>query len=729
MNHRIQTTPRRGPLCPWRAWVTPTRSPSILLGLLFLWPLMRVQGQFVINQIPSTSVLTNTPISIQVSVTPAIPPAQLLFTLSSDQPGTDATNASIAADGVFSWTPSQAQKVNFTVTVTETSPFFIAITNFLVTVTNSTPVAGAPSLTLPFTTTNIAAGTTLSFAVYATNTDNTTNSIVFTLDPGGTAATNTSGSFYAVVTNSSTTNGVFQSEFSWTNAPPGNYTMEVTATETSTGASTNETFNINVLSAYDCSQYTNFDEFVAAVESGSPVLLSACNTLVVSNTIVITNAATILAETNVTITGNNLVRLFTVRPGGSLTLGGVTPTNNLILTGGRSGSGGAIYVMARGSCVLSNCIVEGNSAVGGNGENGVNGLNDPNYGRNGTGGFPGQSAVGGALCNFGLLEVYDCQFLTNSATGGSGGNGGDGGSGNYQSGNGGHGGAGAPACGGAIYNLGTLVLSGNVFSGNTVVGGSGGVGGTVGTNGAFVGYAGTGGAGADAAGGALCSGPRVTIESCTFANNSVQAGTSQAGGEAGGGYGVNGMDGGNSYGGGVCLAGGGYLADSAFWTNTATGGNGGNGGDGNYSGGSGGNGGSALGGCLYKYGPASVGNCSFSSCVEVGGTNGAGGGGTFSGRAGGVGLGGALSGITNSSVGAFPAILQPANILVADNGTVSIASAPDTTPTQVASAGSVQPAQPAAPAAGSAASGGLPSGDHCGNRSGRPRAGAADGRD
>ena len=129
-------------------------------------------------------------------------------------------------------------------------------TNFTVIIVSAG--GSRPTLTLPFTQTNIAVGATLAFPVYATNTDNTTNSIVFTLDPDGTAATNTSGSFYAVVTNSSTTNGVFQSEFSWTNVPAGNYTMKVTATETSTGASTNQSFKVNVILTNNCPQEETF---------------------------------------------------------------------------------------------------------------------------------------------------------------------------------------------------------------------------------------------------------------------------------------------------------------------------------------------------------------------------------------------------------------------------------------------------------------------------------------
>jgi general secretion pathway protein D len=695
MNDRIQTTPWRGPLRPRQARLTASSLSTLLvLGGLLIWPPARATGQiFQITQVTNMTVPVGTPITIPITITNTTGGnSELTWSLNSN-PTTDAsitpTNTAPQGSTTFSWTPTQAQPGEiFTVSAIQLTPYYFNTMTFTVTVTNSGPVAGAPSLA-PISDQSDGANTPLTFYTYATNNDNSTNYIQFSLSSGPTNATISNLGQVGTITNATATNGIFQGSFNWTpdSTQFGLNTFTLVASETNVNPvlSASENFTVNVFLTNNCPQY---GDLLAAVEQGGEVDFTNCPTLVLTNTLIITNEVTIVAETNVTITGNNLVRLFTVRRGGSLTLSGTTLTN-LTLTGGRSGSGGAIYVMAGGTCVLTNCILAGNSAVGANGLNGINGPDDPNFGRNGSDGTAGQSAVGGALCNLGLLQVYDCEFLTNSATGGSGGNGGNGGSGSYQSGNGGRAGSGAPACGGAIYNFGTLVLSGDVFSGNAVTGGNGGEGGEVGTNGAFSGYAGNGGSGAAAAGGALCSalcrGQQVTIESCTFANNTVLGGSSQMGGEAGGGYGVNGANGGNGYGGGVCLVGGGYLADSAFWTNTATGGNGGNGGTGNYSGGSGGNGGNALGGCLYKDGSVSVGNCAFSGCVEIGGTNGVGGGGLFTGRSGAVGFGN-LAGTTNLSLGAYPAILQPANILVADNGNVSIATTPDGTQPQVGAA-------------------------------------------
>ena len=664
MNNSIHRTPGRGRLAA-------TSLPMLLIfGGLLLWPTVRADGQipFYILPITDQSVLTNTPITpIQVSISdPTIPTGALNYYLYPGRTDTDATNATISTLGLIQWTPTQAQVVTFTVTVRDTrTGGYQTNTTFTVTVTENTPFETGPYL-LPISDQTAAAGALLTFTAFATNTDSSANPLTFSLDSNSLA-------LGATITAGTPTNGGYAGVFAWTPTPEqhGNYTMTVTVSEQNTSLGATQSFGVNVTLTNNCAQY---DEFVAAVAGGS-VTLTDCTTIVVSEPIIITNEVTIVGGlTNLTITGNNLTRLFTVRSGGSLTL------NNLILTGGLSTSGGAIQIHSGGTCVLDNCILAGNSAVGTTGTSGVNGADDTNYGRNGTGGWPGTAGVGGALFNQGQLEAYDCQFTNNSAMGGAGGNGGNGGSGNYQAGNGGNASWGAPAYGGAIYNLGKLILTNGVFYGNTATGGNGGVGGTAGTNGAFSGYQGSGGAGADAAGGAVFSFTPLSIESCIFSSNAAQGGTSQPGGEAGGGYGVNGAKGGNSFGGAVCLANGGGLADSSFLTNTATGGNGGNGGSGRYNGGSGGDGGSAFEGCLYSLGPVAIVSCIFNGCGTIAGTNGLGGGGPFAGRNGS--LGSRLSDIFTNSAnrvstsslgfaaslpgGAAPALLDPASYLVAD---------------------------------------------------------------
>jgi general secretion pathway protein D len=375
------------------------------------------------------------------------------------------------------------------------------------------------------------------------------------------------------------------------------------------------------------------------------VLLTNCSSLALTNTVVISNSVTIMAETNVIIAGNNLTRLFTVQAGGSLTL------SNLTLQSGRSTTGGAIYIDQGGSVTSYNCIFQGNTAAGVIGLSGTPGdASDPNYGKPGGPALPGWPGLGGAICNRGNLEVYSCQFLTNSALGGSGGSGGNGAAGTYQGGNGGTGGNGNVGYGGAIYNSGTVDVTNCAFTGNTATGGNGGAGGTNG-GGVFNGYAGNGGSGAYAGGGAICSGPGATIETSTFSGNAAQGGSSAAGGTAGGGYGVNGAPGGTAFGGAVCLIGSGALADSQFLTNSATGGNGGDGGNGNYGGGNGGDGGNGIGGCVYNFGKAAMVNCTFAGCLSVGGTNGAAGGGPFAGLSGR--LGQAITNRLANGVGAF----------------------------------------------------------------------------
>ena len=120
MNNRIQTTPERGLLRPQRGRFTATSIPGLLvLGGVLICLQMRVAA-FEITGTTNQTVLTNTPISFQVAVTPTIPTNQLSFSLSSDRPATDATNALLTpnADGaVFTWQPTQEEVVTFTVIV------------------------------------------------------------------------------------------------------------------------------------------------------------------------------------------------------------------------------------------------------------------------------------------------------------------------------------------------------------------------------------------------------------------------------------------------------------------------------------------------------------------------------------------------------------------------------------------------------------------------------------
>jgi len=598
--------------------------PMLLVhcGLL-VWAPLRAHGQaFGINQIANLSVSVGTPLAIQVSVTDSnIPPSLLNFTLASNRPNTDATNAAISLNyGVFTWTPAQTEVVTFTVTALSLSTLYQTSTNFTVTVTNSvTPVSQIVIDLIPPQT--VAEGTLLTFTSTAHATDNPASPLFFRLlnPPAGASMTN---------------NSLMSGLFTWTpttaQAATPFYTIREVVTELSTLATNYQDFQVTVTLTNNCEQYA---DFLAAVAQGGYFLLTNCSTIVLTNTLTISKDVVLDGgSSGVTIAGNNLVRLFTVLPGANLTLYGLT------LQGGSNTSGGAIYISSGGGVLMTNCVLTGNSAVGTNGTAGTNRNGGGNTGQNGGNGTAGTAAWGGAIYNLGSLVICNSQFLTNSARGSSGGSGGGGGDGVYQGGNGGNGGAGALGYGGAIYNLGTLALTNCTFSGNTATGGSGGSGGTNG-DGAFEGNAGSGGAGASGSGAAVYSGQSVIAVNCTFASNAAQSGSSADGGTGSSGNGVNGPSGPASFGGGVFSQGSGTFVNCTFYNNTAAGGNGGDGGPGSYTGGNGGNGGNGVGGGLYNTGTVAVVNCTFSGCGATGGTNGVAGKGAFSGSNGGPGRG------------------------------------------------------------------------------------------
>lgn len=297
---------------------------------------------------------------------------------------------------------------------------------------------------------------------------------------------------------------------------------------------------------------------------------------------------------------------------------------------GRNTNGGALYVHPGAEVVLTNCTFTGNRAIGANGTHGVDGNDDTTNGRNGTNGKAGESASGGAIYNLGRLTAMDCQFVTNSATGGNGGNGGSGGSGEASGGNGGDGGAGGVVLGGAIFNGGELLLTNCTLAANTATGGHGGTGGAGGES-SFPGHPGKGGAGGDGSGAGVYSIQSFIAVNCTFSGNIGRAGNSRAGGTDTGGNGENGARGRDSLGGGVCNLGDGSVTNCTFFGNQVTAGNGGDGGPGDATGGDGGNGGNGAGGGLYNAGAISVVNCTFAGGSAVGGTNGVGGASSFPG--------------------------------------------------------------------------------------------------
>lgn len=378
----------------------------------------------------------------------------------------------------------------------------------------------------------------------------------------------------------------------------------------------------------DCTQAA----LVAALAEGGNITFGSDCTISLADSIVITNDVVLdsVGQT-VTITSdtNNQVPLFVVASNASLTLVGIT------LTGGQSTNGGALYIHAGATVVLTDCILSDNHAVGTNGIAGADGSDSASgNGGNGRNGSAGSAAFGGAIYNLGDLTLESCTLTNNNATGGTGGKGGNGGHGGGSlatGGNGGNGGNAGSAAGGAIYNRGILSVTDSTISSNTVTGGNGGAGGTNGT-GFTPGLAGTGGAGGAASGAGIYSietAEDVMVFNCTFSDNIAEAGNSSAAGTSSVGDGVSGARGPDSLGGGLYIAQGG-ITNCTFFNNKITAGNGGNGGVATRTlgiGGSGGNGGNGYGGGLYGTGVVDVVNCTFSSCAAIGGTNGVGGAG------------------------------------------------------------------------------------------------------
>ncbi len=357
-------------------------------------------------------------------------------------------------------------------------------------------------------------------------------------------------------------------------------------------------------------------------------------------------------ESMVTVSGGNTNAIFIVRSG-SLTL------SNMTISGGLGKLGGAIAISNGAAGTFLNCTFANNRVMGVDGVSAVSNTNSPGdiaVGQNGKRGTAGGAVAGGAIYSLGDLAIFECSFLTNSATGGTGGDGSDGEAAGTRGGNGGSGGNGGGATGGAVCSKGTsLVISNSTFSGNDAQGGSGGIGGIGG--GAIVsganGFAGT--AGVASGGGLFNSAPGAVILNSTFNDNSAEGGDASAGGTSGSGVGQAGPRGGDALGAGVANAGSLGVTNSTFYQNTATGGTGGDGGVGGVKGGAGGAGGSAIGGGIYNSGNIVVVNCTFSKGDASGGTNGVGGSGSTAGKNGkaGASLGGNIANVAKKKKTGF----------------------------------------------------------------------------
>ena len=196
-------------------------------------------------------------------------------------------------------------------------------------------------------------------------------------------------------------------------------------------------------------------QLTAAVAAGGTYSFACDGTILLTQTL--TNNVNLVldgAGHNVVISGNNLVRIFLVNPGVSLTLRNLTLANgsNVGVTDthglpGQAGWGGGIADLG-GNVTLINCNLIGNTATGGNG-----------YGAGGTDTAVGGDALGAAIfiAPGGALYATNTLFATNTATAGYAGKG-----------------VGGNGLGGAVYNTGgTLRLEACQFAANQAVGGAG----------------------------------------------------------------------------------------------------------------------------------------------------------------------------------------------------------------------------------------------------------------
>ncbi len=232
--------------------------------------------------------------------------------------------------------------------------------------------------------------------------------------------------------------------------------------------------------------------------------LAGGQTITLTGELTLNKSMTIDGGSNVTISGNDVTRIFLVNSmATAVNIDNLTITQGLALgnsgTGG-DGQGGAIY--NSGTLTLVNDTISNSVAQGGAGANGAAGApgaavsllgtppksgEGPN-GRPGGAGGSGGDGEGGAIYNTGVLTITHCTLSGNEAIGGNGGNGGNGGDGNNtfdpgaEGGNGGNGGSGGSGAGSVIFNAGTLSLTSDTIEVGVLQGGNGGNGGNGGAS-------------------------------------------------------------------------------------------------------------------------------------------------------------------------------------------------------------------------------------------------------
>ncbi len=249
----------------------------------------------VINTIADKTVYANTLLSFTVSATDTDqPPQTLTFNLGSGAP----PGASITTNGLFTWTPTAAEApgtYTLSVIVTDSGvPAMSATTNFNVIVypPNTAPVINA------IADKTVYANTLLSFTVSATDTDQPTQTLTFSLGSGAPAGA------------SLTPGGLF----TWTptaSEAPGTYTLSVIVTDS----------GVPAMAA------TNSFKVVVYQPNTAPVIGSIAEQTVYANTLLsFTVSATDTDQPPQTLTFNLGSG---APPGASLTPGGLftwTPT-------------------------------------------------------------------------------------------------------------------------------------------------------------------------------------------------------------------------------------------------------------------------------------------------------------------------------------------------------------------------------------------------------------------
>jgi alpha-tubulin suppressor-like RCC1 family protein len=204
-----------------------------------------------------------------------------------------------------------------------------------------------------------------------------------------------------------------------------------------------------------------------------PATITLASTLSISTSVTISGPG----ASNVAMSGNNAVEVFSIGGGITVNISGVTIENGSNSGGGTYGSVAGGGISNGGTLTLSNSTISGNTVSA-----------------DGSGFYV--SVYGGGIYNGGTLTLSDSTISGNTATG----------AGNDYYGS---------VYGSGIYNAGTLTLSNSTISGNTASGGGNDYFGSVG-------------------GGGVSNGGTLTLSNSTIAGNSANNANGRVGASGGG---------------------------------------------------------------------------------------------------------------------------------------------------------------------------------------------------